>query len=174
MSHRAAAGAALLLAALSLVACGNGDGDEVATAAEARQFAAGRALPPGLARSVEAQVEGFLAREGTALREGLRPFLGKEMTTGVERGSAVCRPGSETPSIADPRRNPFACIVRGEADAHGLQIEITLGFVGTELGPHCWKAANERVMATTTAPELLGRDEALRPVNQISGCLERA
>jgi hypothetical protein len=55
------------------------------------------------------------------------------VTTEVEAGSAVCRAGSETRSIADPRKYPFACI----ADGDGLEVEIVLGFVGTELDGRC-------------------------------------
>ncbi len=120
--------------------------------------------------SVEGETGSFLEREGSALRVSLHRFLGPKLTTKVERGSAVCRPGSETASISDPRKLPFACIVSAEADGQGLQVGITLGFVGTELDGRCWRAANERVSVTTTAPALLSRREAMRRVNQIAGC----
>jgi hypothetical protein len=119
---------------------------------------------------VEAQAARFLGREGTAVRGSLHRFLGSKLTTRVERGATVCRPGSETPSIADPSRYPFACIVRAGADGLGLELGITLGFVGTELDGDCWRAANERVAVTATRPALLSRREARRPVNQIAGC----
>ncbi|HEU4392275.1 MAG TPA: hypothetical protein VFR04_01430, partial [Solirubrobacterales bacterium] len=133
-------------------------------------FQAHRPLPAGLRASVEGQAEGFLEREGTALRESLHRFLGPRLTTAVERGSAICRPGSETPSIDDPSKYPFACVVRASADGEGLEVEISLGFVGTELDGDCWRAANERVAVTTTMPALLTREEAERQVNQIDGC----
>ena len=58
----------------------------------------------------------------------------------------------------------------GKADGQGLQVGITLGFVGTEVDGRCWGAANDRVSVTTTAPALLGRREAMLPVNRIAGC----
>lgn len=61
-------------------------------------------------------------------------------------------------------------MVRGSAASQGLEVEVTLGFVGTELEGECWRAANERVAATTTTPALLSRAEAMRPLNQIAGC----
>jgi hypothetical protein len=124
-----------------------------------------------LEASVEKKSGRFLARDESALRVSLHRFLGPKLTTRVERGSTVCRPGGETASIEDPEKYPFACIVRAEADGQGLQVGITLGFVGTELHGRCWHAANERVSVTTTAPVLLSRREALRPVNQIAGCV---
>jgi hypothetical protein len=155
----AATAAAGLLALLALADCGT-DGSPEADA-----------TPRQVARSLEARAPAFLEREGTALRRNLHRFLGPRLTTEVERGSAVCRPGSETPSIADPRRYPFACIVGATADGEGLEVEIVLGFVGTELEGSCWRAANERVAATTSLPELLSRREARRPVNQLAGCV---
>jgi hypothetical protein len=128
-------------------------------------------LPAGLAGSVEAQTAVFMEREGTALRGSLHRFLGPKLTTKVESGSAVCRPGSETPAIDDPSKYPFACIVGASADGQGVEVEITLGFVGTELDGRCWRAANERVAVSATAPALLTRREAERPVNQIAACV---
>jgi hypothetical protein len=161
LAGRAAAGAAgLLLLAAALAGCA---GDGGPTQAEA--------TPRQVEPSLEAQTVAFLEREGTALRRNLRRFLGPRLTTEVERGSAICRPARETPSIADPRRYPFACIVRATADGDGLEVEIVLGFVGTELEGRCWRAANERVAVTTSLPELLSRREARLPVNQIAACV---
>lgn len=161
-TRRVTSGAGVLLLLLAaLVGCGGDEGDAPEADATPRQ----------LAPSLESETAAFLAREGTALRRDLRRFLGSEPTTEVERGSAVCRSASETPSIADPRRYPFACIVRASADGAGLGVEIVLGFVGTELEGRCWRATNERVAVTTSLPELLSPSEARRPVNQIAGCL---
>ncbi len=146
---------AAALAALPLGACG-GEPEE--------------ARPAQLGPSVEAQGAAFLDRPGTELDGILRRFLGPVFTTDLDRGSAICRPASQTPSIDEPRRYPFACVVEASADGQGLEVEIVLGFVGTELEGSCWRAANERVLVTTTRPTLLGR-EALRPVNQIAGCV---
>lgn len=154
---RCAAG--LLLLATALAGCG--------TDAQPQADATPRQLGP----SLEAQAAAFLEREGTALRRNLNRFLGSEPTAEVEPGSAVCRPGADVPSIADPRKYPFACVVRASADGEGLEVEIVLGFVGTELQGRCWRAANERVAVTTSLPELLSRREAQRPVNQIAGCV---
>ncbi|MBK5221211.1 MAG: hypothetical protein JJE35_15750 [Thermoleophilia bacterium] len=158
-----AALAAAILAISLLAGCG-GKEDEASGAVEAEDVAAAQLGP-----SVEAQSAEFLERPGTELDGILRRFLGPTFTTAVDPGSAICRPASRTPSIDDPKRYPFACIVRASADGQGLEVEIVLGFVGTELEGRCWRAANERVLVTTTRPTLLG-SEALRPVNQIAGC----
>lgn len=169
--RRAAACAAPLLLALALTACGTSNtGADGPNSHDTRGNSAHRPLPVGLEGSVEIETAAFLGREGSALRRSLRRFIGAEMTTEVERGSAVCRAGSETASIADPAKYPFACIVRASADGQGLEVGITLGFVGTELDGKCWRATNERVAVTTTAPALLSRREARRLVNQITGC----
>jgi hypothetical protein len=123
-----------------------------------------------LAGSVEAQAEGFLQRDGSTLHRSLVRFLGPRLTAGVSQGATECRPGADTPSITDPQRFPFACIVEGSADGQGLTVNITLGFVGLSLDGRCWQAANERVTVTATAPALLPRREAMRPVNRIAGC----
>jgi hypothetical protein len=123
-----------------------------------------------LAGSVEGQAEGFLQRDGSALHQSLVRFLGPRLTAGVSRGATECRPGADTPSIADPEKFPFACIVEGSADGQGLTVNITLGFVGLSLDGRCWQAANERVTVTATVPALLPRREAMRPVNRIAGC----
>ena len=151
----------MIVAASLLGGCGGGE-DEA------------RAVEPELAvaqlgPSVEAQSAGFLDRSGTELDGILRRFLGPVFATKLDPGSAICRPASQTASIDDPKRYPFACVVEATADGQGLEVEIVLGFVGTELEGRCWRAANERVLVTTTRPTLLGR-EALRPVNQIAGC----
>jgi hypothetical protein len=166
---RAFAALAALLVAFAVAGCGSGEStltDETTTA----PAGLGELTLLELSASVEAQAAGFLEREGSALRISLHRFLGPELTTRLERGSAVCRRGSETASISDPDRYPFACIVSADADGQGLQVGITLGFVGTEIDGRCWRAANDRVSVTTTAPALLGRREAMLPVNQISGC----
>lgn len=152
--------AGLLLVALAFVGCGGSDDTPEADA-----------TPRQVAPSLEAETVAFLERDGTALRRNLQRFLGANPTTAVERGSAVCRAGRDTPSIDDPRRYPFACIVRATADGDGLEVEIVLGFVGTELDGRCWRAANERVAATSSLPELLSREEAERSLNQIAGCI---
>ena len=59
----------------------------------------------------------------------LNRFLGPGSNTRIERGTAICRPARETPSIADPQKHPFACIVRAGAESEGLEVEIVLGFV---------------------------------------------
>ncbi len=154
--------AAILLPSL-LVGCGGGE-DEASAVAQ-RDVA-----PAQIGPSVAVQSADFLERPGTELEGILRRFLGPTFTTTVDPGSAVCRSGGQTASIDDPKRYPFACVVEASADGQGLEVEIVLGFVGTELEGSCWRAANERVLVTTTRPTLLGR-EALRPVNQIAGCV---
>jgi hypothetical protein len=153
--------------AAPLTACGGGDGGE-----RGRASAGGDAAPSmsELAGSVERQAEGFLQRDGSALHRSLVRFLGPRLTADVSRGAAECRPGADTPSITDPRRFPFACVVEGSADGQGLNVNITLGFVGLSIDGRCWQAANERVTVTATAPALLPRSEAMRPVNRIAGC----
>ncbi len=178
--RRAAVLSVALLSSLPLSACGSTaadrpDGPPADDASAHRpaelDLPAPRDLPAGLPESVEGQAEAFLERQGTALRRSLREFLGPRLTTAVEAGATICRAGSETPSIDDPDRYPFACIVRAGADGQGLEVGITLGFVGTELDGRCWRAANERVAVTTGVPALLTRREAQRPVNQITGCI---
>jgi hypothetical protein len=173
----AAAALAVVLAVAFLSACGDsstatsGPRSETTVAGPAGgQAGLGKLTAAELRPSVEAQVAGFLERKGSALAASLRHFLGDKVTTRVEPGSAICRPGGETPSISDPSRYPFACIVRASADGQGLQVGITLGFVGTKLDGRCWRAANERVSVTTSPPALLDRREAMRPVNGIAGC----
>jgi hypothetical protein len=131
------------------------------------------AKPPSmreLARSVEAQSAPFLRRDGTTLRRNLVRFLGGPVETSVAKGSVECRAGRDTPSISDPKKYPFACIVEGSAAGKGLTVNVTLGFVGLKLDDRCWRAANERVSVTTGAPALLSAEEARRPVNQIAAC----
>jgi hypothetical protein len=152
---------ALALLTLGLLACAGSDGS-----GGRLEFGMGQ-----LEASVETETVGFLTREGSVLHGSLERFLGPKLATKVERGSAICRRGSKTPSISNPGKFPFACIVRASADGQGLEVEITLGFVGLEADGRCWHAANERVAVTTTAPELIGRRAALRPVNQIAGCI---
>jgi hypothetical protein len=170
---RILATAAILLAALALAGCGGG-GDTGGYGPEGRTQSDSpveRPLPAELEASVEAEAAAFLEREGTAVEGSLRPFLGAKMATWVEAGATICRAGSETPSIADPDRYPFACIVRARAESDGLALGIVLGFVGTELDDEdCWRAANERIAVTSARPELLSRREAQRPVNQIAAC----
>jgi hypothetical protein len=159
---------ALLCASLLLAGCG---GDNQGSTTTTASFGGlGDFTPRELAGSVEAQAAVFLARDGTALRKSLRQFLGREVTTRVARGSVECRSGQNTASIDDPHRYPFACIVEGSADGRGLTVNITLGFVGLEIDGRCWRAANERVSVTTSAPAVLTRREALKPVNQIHAC----
>jgi len=172
---RTALALAALPLALALSACGstNTGADGLESGATDNISAHRLAVGMGeLEKSVEAQTAPFLEREGSALRVSLHRFLGPKLTTKVERGSAVCRPGSETASITDAEKYPFACIVSADADGQGLQVGITLGFVGTEVDGRCWRAANDRVSVTTTAPALLGRREAMQPVNQIAGCAQ--
>lgn len=157
--------AVALALAMALAGCGGGGDGAGSTAAE-------DAAPSmrELAGSVEGQAEGFLRRDGSALHRSLVRFLGPRLTAGVSRGATECRPGADTASIADPRKFPFACIVEGSADGQGLTVNITLGFVGLNLDGRCWQAASERVTVTATAPALLPRREAMRPVNRIAGC----
>lgn len=123
-----------------------------------------------LEKSVELEAAEFLERPESALGVSLREFLGPRIETEVEAGSAICRRGRDTPSIADPRRYPFACVVRGSADGEGLLVEVTLGFVGLSVEGRCWEAVNERVLVTTTRPTTLSRPEAMRPPNRLQGC----
>jgi hypothetical protein len=165
---RAGAPAACLavVLALTIAIAGCGSGDRAGSAA-----AEGAALSMSeLAPSIERQAESFLQRKGSALHRSLVRFLGPRLTADVSRGATECRPGADTPSIVDPRRFPFACVVEGSADGQGLSVNITLGFVGLSLDGRCWQAANERVTVTATAPALLPRREAMRPVNRIAGC----
>jgi hypothetical protein len=158
--------ATLLALAVPLAGCGGGGGEKAASTA-----GGGAAISMSeLASSVEAQAESFLQRDGSALHKGLTQFLGAQIATGVSKGTTECRPGRNTPSIADPRKFPFACVVEGSADGNGLTVNITLGFVGLSLDERCWQAANERVSVTATAPALLSRREAMLPVNRIAGC----
>jgi hypothetical protein len=159
--HRfAACGALALVFSLLLSAgCGGGDdgNDEPLTMRQ-------------LAGSVERQSVAFLDREGTTLHRSLERFLGGRITTEVARGSTECRSGKRTASISNSKKYPFACIVEGSADGNGLTVNIVLGFVGLELDGRCWRAANERVSVTSSAPALLTRREAMRPLNQIAAC----
>jgi hypothetical protein len=168
---RTAAALAALLAALAVAGCGDNESTVTdPTTATTASSGLGELNLRQLSASLEDQAADFLEREGSALRVSLHRFLGPKLTTKLERGSAVCRPGSETASISDPSKYPFACIVSADADGQGLQVGITLGFVGTEVDGRCWRAANDRVSVTTTAPALLARREAMLPVNQIAGC----
>lgn len=156
---------AVLLTAPALSACGGGE--EAASATGPEPDVAIARLGP----SVEAASAEFLARPGTALARALAEFLGPATVTAVQPGTTVCRPASQVPSIDDPRRYPFACVIEATADdGSGLEVEIVLGFVGTGLEGRCWAAANERVLVTGTRPTLLDRREAMRPVNGIEGC----
>lgn len=160
LTGRVAAGAAgLMLLAAAAAGCGGDDSS------------AADATPRQVEPSLEAQAAAFLEREGTALRRSLRPYLGPEPATAVEPGSAICRRGAAVHSIEDPARHPFACIVRATAESGGLEVEVVLGFVGTELDGRCWRASNERVAVTTSLPELLTPREARHPVNQVAACV---
>lgn len=158
--------AAVLALTIALAGCGGGGGDGGGSTATADAAPSMREL----AGSVEGQAEGFLQRDGSALHRSLVRFLGRRLTAGVSQGATECRPGADTPSITDPEKFPFACVVEGSADGQGLTVNITLGFVGLSLDGRCWRAANERVTVTATAPALLPRREAMRPVNRIAGC----
>ena len=166
-AQRLTAALAALLVAVAIAGCGGGDGTSTAASGPVAELTRRQ-----LGVAVEKRTAAFLEREGTALRISLHRFLGPRLTTKVESGSAICRPGSETPSITDPKKYPFACVVRGSAKGQGLEVGITLGFVGTELSGGCWRAVNERVSVTTTAPALLSAREARRPVNQIADCAQ--
>ena len=163
MSARSAAplGAlALVIALAAFGGCGGGEGEP--------------AKPLGMrqvAKSLEERSTAFLNREGTALRRGLDRFLGGRITTEVSGDSAECRAGKDTASISNPKKYPFACVVEGSAEGNGLEVNITLGFVGLKLEGRCWQAANERISVTTGAPALLTREEAARPVNQVRACV---
>jgi hypothetical protein len=171
MSPRASAtcvAAVLALAlAMPLAGCGRSGGGDRAGSTAGEEAAISMSE---LAGSVEAQAERFIEREGSVLHRSLTRFLGDRITAGVSRGTTECRPGRDTPSIADPRRFPFACVVEGSADGGGLTVNIALGFVGLSLDGRCWQAANERVTVTATAPALLPRRQAMRQVNRIAGC----
>jgi hypothetical protein len=163
------AAAACLATALAipLAGCGGGGGGDEAGSTAAAEAALSMSE---LAGSVEGQAESFLQRDGSALHRSLTRFLGSQITTNVSRGTTECRSGRDTPSISDPEKFPFACVVEGSADGNGLTVNIALGFVGLRIKGRCWQAANERVTVTATAPALLPRREAMRPVNRIAGC----
>lgn len=168
--RRPAAAACLAIAlslAVPLTGCGGGDGGEKGESSAGEDAALSMSE---LADSVEGQAESFLQRDGSALHRSLVRFLGPRLTADVSRGATECRPGADTPSITDPQRFPFACVVEGSADGQGLSVNVTLGFVGLSLDGRCWQAANERVTVTATAPALLPRSEAMRPFNRIAGC----
>jgi hypothetical protein len=167
MRSRALAACLAIALAIPLVGCGGGGGGEETGSTTAAEAAVSMSE---LAGSVEGQAEGFLQRDGSALHRSLVRFLGPRLTAGVSKGATECRPGRDTPSITDPEKFPFACVVEGSADGQGLTVNITLGFVGLSLDGRCWQAANERVTVTATAPALLPRSEAMRPVNRIAGC----
>jgi len=157
-----------LAAALALLAGCGGEGEETT----ASTTGLGDLTLAELSASVEAQAEGFLEREDSALGRSLREFLGPEIVTEVKLGSAICRRGRDTASIDDPRAYPFACVLEGNADGRGLLVEISLGFVGTGVEGSCWHAINERVLVTTTRPNVLSKAEAKLPQNRIAGCAE--
>jgi hypothetical protein len=167
MSRWASAACLAIALGIPLAGCGGGGGGDDAGSTAAAEAALSMSE---LAGSVEGQAERFLQRDGSALHRSLERFLGARITTDVSSGTTECRPGRNTPSIADPEKFPFACIVEGSADGNGLTVNITLGFVGLGLEGRCWKAANERVTVTATAPALLSRREAMLPVNRIAGC----
>jgi hypothetical protein len=159
-----AATACLVLALPALSGCGGGEETTVSTTG------LGDLTLPELTASLEAEAAEFLERPDSALGVSLHEFLGPRIVTEVERGSAICRRGRDTPSIDDPQRYPFACVVRGSADGQGLLVEITLGFVGTGVEGRCWHAVNERVLVTTTRPATLSKPEALKPPNRLEAC----
>jgi hypothetical protein len=155
---------ALLCTLALLVGCGEG-GDQTTTAGP-------RGLTTNqIANSLEQQAAGFLARDDTTLANSLGRFIGNKFSTRVVKGSTECKTGQETASIANPGKYPFACVVGAIADGRGLTVEVTLGFVGTGVNGRCWQAVNERIAATTTAPVLLSRRQALAPENRISSCV---
>jgi len=155
-----------LIAAVLLTGCRGGEDTTNSTSTGLGDLTLRR-----LQASVEGQTTAFLTRDGTVLAKSLDRFLGGEMSAKVVKGSAQCRVGRDTPSITDPDRYPFACIVSGNASGRGLTVGVTLGFVGLSVDGRCWRAANERVAVTTSAPALISRQAALRPVNQIEGCV---
>jgi hypothetical protein len=154
----------LVVALAALTGCGGGEEATVSTTG------LGDLALPELTASLEAEAAEFLERPDSALGISLREFLGPRIATEVEPGSAICRRGRDTPSIEDPKRYPFACVVRGKADGQGLLVEIALGFVGTGVEGRCWHAVNERVLVTTTRPATLSEREAMRPPNRLNGC----
>jgi hypothetical protein len=159
--------AAICLAAAVLCCAGCGGGEETTVSTTGL----GDLALPELTASLEAESAEFLERPDSALGVSLREFLGPKIATEVEQGSAICRRGRDTASIDDPKRYPFACVVRGSADVEGLLVEISLGFVGTGVEGRCWHAVNERVLVTTTRPHTLSKREAMRPPNRLSACL---
>jgi hypothetical protein len=154
----------LVFALAALSGCGAGEETTVSTTG------LGDLTLPELTTSLEAEAAEFLERPDSALGASLHEFLGPKITTEVEQGSAICRRGRDTASIEDPKRYPFACVVRGSADGQGLLVEISLGFVGTGVEGRCWHAVNERVLVTTTRPSTLSKAEAMRPPNRLEGC----
>lgn len=157
-----------------LPGCGGGDDATTGSAASAPARAPAETGPvtaAALAPSLGSSARQLERRSGSILRRSLNASLGPNAEIAIEAGSTRCRSGSATPSVTNPRRFPFACIVSGRATAAGVQTGFTLGFVVFNLHGRCWKATNERIAAAASGPVVLTRREALEPANVIAGCV---
>ncbi len=176
---------AVLLALLAGAGCGPGSSDSSTTTATAQPAtttgstggaAGGGPQSPGsldaaaLTKSVERQMPVFLSRSDTTLVNSLQPVVGEGSDLKLVPNSVACLPGSQTPAIRDPQKYPFACIATVAASGGGLTIEVKLGLVVFSVRGVCWRASNERILATGTRPVLIPRTQALNPENVISGC----
>lgn len=157
-----------------LSGCGGGDD---ATSGSAASAPATTTVEPGpltavaLAPSLGSSARQLESRSGSTLRRSLNDSLGPNAKIAIDAGSTRCRSGSATPSVTNPGRFPFACIVSGRASASGVETGFTLGFVVFKLDGRCWKATNERIAAAASGPVSLSRQEALQPANVIAGCV---
>ena len=153
----------MLCAALALPGCGSGS--ETTTGGSPAALSASSLTP-----SLGAAARALERRGGSILRRSLDESLGPGAEIIIAPGTTRCRTGAQTPSVSDPRRFPFACIVSGRAKGGGVSTGFTLGFVVFRVHGLCWRATNERIAAAAAGPVVLSRQQALEPANVISGC----